>query len=153
MVAFLNWGRQIDEAERAGIAQWPKEMFLRAALLAHLANVLYMYGAWAYVVATGNSVIAFKAAILGRLGDFPGIVGLYAENTVASQDWINNATQLRIHGLGVYATESSVITVGLAMLAALHFMRKGRPLMALMVELPVLPMLMLIGMPTWRVGI
>ncbi|MEO4001531.1 O-antigen ligase family protein [Mesorhizobium sp. CAU 1732] len=147
-ILFINHGRQIDNAARTRRGTWPKDAVYRAAFYAYLAYVFYMVAVQAWIAATGTVRYSFDALLLGRIPGLPGILELYVDNVVVDSDWIAGAVQSRIHGMGVYATESAMQVVLLGLIAVVYLIRKRRFGWAIAAELSILPMLIPFGSRT-----
>lgn len=147
-VVFINFGRQTDH-QAAGIdGKRPKDRIYHAALIAYLSYVAYMLIVLAYVRLTGRQAINFDSIFSSIFGGLPGIIGMYAHHVIIDTDWINGAAQSRIHGMGVYATESALHVIVLGAMAAIYLVRRRRYAWAIALELSVLPLLIPIGSRT-----
>lgn len=147
-VIFLNWGGRLAAFSENFNASKLRDSVYRAAFWTYLIYAAYIFLVFLYVKITRNTSLEFDALIFGRLGNLPGILGQYADNTIITADWINGANQLRIHGFGAYPTDSAVQVVLLGLLACIYCARRNMVWALVLVELSILPALFPIGSRT-----
>ena len=122
-VLFLNGGRKLQLASDPRRDR--RRGLYRAGTVGFAISLVVFSGVYVYGLKAGDLRLDFNTLVLGRLGELPGILKLYAKVAISIPDWSGTADRLRLVGFGIYATEGAFLFMAMGLFATIWASRRG----------------------------